>query len=274
MITNVNRVAGTIVGSEITKLFGEAGLPEDTVKLRFTGSAGQSFGAFIPNGMTLYLTGDANDYIGKGLSGGKIIVKAHEPDKLFTAGSVIAGNVAFYGSTSGEAYVSGRAGERFAVRNSGADIVVEGIGDHGCEYMTGGRVVILGDTGKNFGAGMSGGIAYVLADNESDFVAIANGEMVSFESLTDKDEINQVKTLVQNHFKYTESAKANYVLENWGEVVNRFIKVIPNDFKRMIEKIEEQKADGLTDEEAAMRAFQANAGQGKKASVQQGEILQ
>jgi glutamate synthase (NADPH) large chain len=274
MISNVNRVAGTIVGSEITKRFGEAGLPGDTVTLRFTGSAGQSFGAFIPKGMTLYLTGDANDYIGKGLSGGKIIVKAHEPDKLFTSGSVIAGNVAFYGATSGEAYVSGRAGERFAVRNSGADVVVEGIGDHGCEYMTGGRVVILGDTGKNFGAGMSGGIAYVLADNENEFVAFANEQMVSFESLTDKDEINQVKTLVQNHFNYTESAKANYVLENWEDVAKRFIKVIPHDFKRMIEKIEEEKAYGLTDAEAAMRAFQVNVSQDYKASAPQGETLQ
>jgi glutamate synthase (NADPH) large chain len=272
-IRNVNRVAGTIVGSEITRLFGEAGLPEDTVTLRFTGSAGQSFGAFIPKGMTMFLTGDANDYIGKGLSGGKIIVKAHEPDKLFTCGSVIAGNVAFYGATSGEAYVSGRAGERFAVRNSGASIVVEGIGDHGCEYMTGGSVVILGDTGKNFGAGMSGGIAYVLADNEEEFAALTNSQMVSFESLTDQGEINQVKTLVQNHFNYTGSSKANYVLENWEEVVRRFIKVIPNDYKRMIEKIEEQKANGLTNEEAALKAFQTNAGREKKASAGHGAIV-
>ena len=160
----VNRVVGTIVGSEISKQYGEEGLPEDTITLRFTGSAGQSFGAFIPKGMSMYLTGDANDYFGKGLSGGKLVVTSTWKFSCEAEENVIAGNVALYGATSGEAYINGRAGERFAVRNSGVDVVVEGIGDHGCEYMTGGRVVILGDVGKNFAAGMSGGIAYVLAD--------------------------------------------------------------------------------------------------------------
>ena len=272
-ITNVNRVVGTIVGSEVSKLYGEEGLPEDTITLRFTGSAGQSFGAFVPKGMSLFLTGDVNDYIGKGLSGGKIAVKAHEPSKIYSAGNVIAGNVAFYGATSGEGYISGRAGERFAVRNSGANLVVEGIGDHGCEYMTGGRVVILGDVGKNFAAGMSGGIAYVLADNHDEFKDYCNLEMVQLENLTDETEINEVKELVENHLRYTESAKATYVLENWKNVAKKFVKVIPNDFKRMMAKIEEQKAAGLTEEQAIMRAFEANSKQ-KKQTVQPESFVQ
>ncbi|MCM3672210.1 glutamate synthase large subunit [Mesobacillus maritimus] len=257
-IKNTNRVVGTIVGSEISKRYGEDGLPEDTITLRFTGSAGQSFGAFLPKGMTLRLTGDVNDYIGKGLSGGKIAVKDHEPTKLYSAGNVIAGNVAFYGATSGEAYISGRAGERFAVRNSGAHIVVEGIGDHGCEYMTGGRVVILGDVGKNFAAGMSGGISYVLADNHDEFEGLCNKEMIQLEKLTDLEEISEVKVMVQNHLNYTDSAKANYVLENWDQVVKKFVKVIPKDYKKMKTQIAYQKAAGLTDEEAVMRAFEIN----------------
>ncbi len=273
-ITNVNRVTGTIVGSEISKQYGEAGLPEDTITLRFTGSAGQSFGAFAPKGMTMLLTGDANDYIGKGLSGGKLVVRAHEPAKLFSAGNVIAGNVAFYGATSGEAYISGRAGERFAVRNSGANLVVEGIGDHGCEYMTGGRVVILGDVGKNFAAGMSGGIAYVLADNLDEFIGLCNQEMVGFETIKDKAELNAVKAMVENHLRYTDSAKATYVLENWEDVAGKFVKVIPNDYKRMVEQIDMQKAAGLTDEEATMHAFQANAGQKVKSSEQPESLAQ
>lgn len=272
-ITNVNRVVGTIVGSEVSKLYGEDGLPEDTITLRFTGSAGQSFGAFVPKGMTLLLTGDVNDYIGKGLSGGKIAVKAHEPTKLYSAGNVIAGNVAFYGATSGEAYISGRAGERFAVRNSGANLVVEGIGDHGCEYMTGGRVVILGDVGKNFAAGMSGGIAYVLADNHNQFKDLCNLDMVQLEGINEESEMNEVKQLVENHLRYTDSAKANYVLENWENVAKQFIKIIPNDFKRMVGKIQEQKAAGLTEEQAVMRAFEANAKQ-KKQTEQPASLVQ
>ncbi|WP_404329004.1 glutamate synthase large subunit [Mesobacillus maritimus] len=272
-ITNVNRVVGTIVGSEISKLYGEEGLPEDTITLRFTGSAGQSFGAFVPKGMTLLLTGDVNDYIGKGLSGGKIAVKAHEPSKLYSSGNVIAGNVAFYGATSGEAYISGRAGERFAVRNSGANLVVEGIGDHGCEYMTGGRVVILGDVGKNFAAGMSGGIAYVLPDNHDEFKELCNLDMVQLERISEENELNEVKKLVETHLRYTDSAKANYVLENWKNVVKQFVKVIPNDFKRMVGKIQEQKAAGLTKEQAIMRAFEANARQ-KKQTEQPESLVQ
>jgi glutamate synthase (NADPH/NADH) large chain len=266
-IKNTNRVAGTIVGSEISKRYGEEGLPEDTITLRFTGSAGQSFGAFVPKGVTMHLTGDSNDYVGKGLSGGKIIVAPPEESSIVSADNVIIGNVPFYGATSGEAYINGRAGERFGVRNSGANVVVEGVGDHGCEYMTGGRVVILGEVGKNFGAGMSGGIAYVLADNKEEFKALCNSEMIEFESLVDDEEIRLVEDMIQAHFRYTNSAKAEYVLEQWNETLPKFVKVIPKDYKRMMEKIAEQMQAGLSNEEAVMSAFEANAKSEKKEPV-------
>ncbi|WP_409300613.1 glutamate synthase large subunit [Peribacillus sp. SCS-155] len=263
-ITNVNRVVGTIVGSEISKRYGEAGLPDNTITLRFTGSAGQSFGAFVPKGMSMYVTGDVNDYLGKGLSGGKLIVKSPLASKLISAENVIAGNVALYGATSGEAYINGRAGERFAVRNSGVNVVVEGIGDHGCEYMTGGHVVILGNTGKNFGAGMSGGIAYVLADDLEEFKSLCNDEMIGFEALENAEEITQVREMISRHMKYTDSPKAKYVLENWNQFVTKFAKVIPNDYKRMMERIQQEKQAGLDDEQAVLSAFQANAATEKK----------
>ena len=266
-IKNINRVAGTIVGSEISKRYGEEGLPEDTIILRFNGSAGQSFGAFIPSGVTMELTGDANDYIGKGLSGGKIIVTPPEKTSIVATDNVIIGNVPFYGATSGEAYINGRAGERFAVRNSGAQVVVEGVGDHGCEYMTGGQVVILGEVGKNFGAGMSGGIAYVLVDNKDQFIGLCNGEMIEFESLVDEKEIRSLEDMIQKHFDYTGSKKAEQILDHWEEVVFKFIKVIPKDYKRMMERIEEQMQAGLTAEDAVMSAFEANAITEKKGSV-------
>ena len=272
-ITNVNRVVGTIVGSEISKRYGEEGLPEETITLRFTGSAGQSFGAFIPNGMSLHLTGDVNDYLGKGLSGGKLIVKAPAESSFEASDNVIAGNVALIGATSGEAYINGRAGERFAVRNSGVNVVVEGIGDHGLEYMTGGRVVILGEVGKNFGAGMSGGIAYVLADDREAFKALCNPEMIEFESLETENDIGEVWEMVLSHYIYTGSAKAAYVLENWEELAEKFVKIIPKDYKRMMKSIEEQKQAGLTDEQAVMSAFQANASQEKKAPVKKLEAV-
>lgn len=268
-ITNVNRVAGTIVGSEISKRYGEEGLPEDTITLKFTGSAGQSFGAFVPKGMTLELTGDTNDYVGKGLSGGKIIVKADDYTKIASGENVIAGNVAFIGATSGEAYINGRAGERFAVRNSGVNVVVEGIGDHGCEYMTGGRVVILGDVGKNFGAGMSGGVAYVYAKDEEAFKNLCNQELIEFETVTTPAEQEELKTLVQNHFRYTESVKASCILGDWTKCVRKFVKVIPKDYKRMVTLIEEQKQVGLSEEEAVMSAFLANSGAISNPSKQQ-----
>jgi glutamate synthase (NADPH/NADH) large chain len=268
-ITNINRVVGTIVGSEISKRFGEDGLPEDSMTLRFTGSAGQSFGAFVPKGMTLHLTGDSNDYVGKGLSGGKIIVRADEHTKFASAENVIAGNVAFIGATSGEAYINGRAGERFAVRNSGVNVVVEGIGDHGCEYMTGGRVVVLGDVGKNFAAGMSGGIAYVLAEDKEAFKHLCNQELIEFESVSTAADQDELKQLIVDHFRYTQSVKASCVLENWKKCVRKFVKVIPKDYKRMIHLIDEQKLAGLSEEEAVMSAFLANSSAKPKPSKQQ-----
>ncbi|UJL46922.1 glutamate synthase large subunit [Virgibacillus sp. NKC19-16] len=255
-IKNINRVVGTIVGSEIVMRYGESGLAEDTITLRFTGSAGQSLGAYIPNGMSLLLTGDANDYVGKGLSGGKIIVSSPEEAKPSEPDNVIAGNVALYGATSGEVYINGIAGERFAVRNSGASAVVEGIGDHGCEYMTGGDVVILGDVGKNFAAGMSGGTAYVLSEDVEKFKHMCNQEMIEFETLADNQEMEKIKSMVQHHYYYTGSQKGGYVLDNWEDSLPKFVKVIPKDYKLMLDRIEDQKNAGLTDEEAAMKAFQ------------------
>lgn len=242
VIKNINRVVGTIVGSEVSKKYGEEGLPEDTITLRFTGSAGQSFGAFIPKGMTMTLTGDANDYVGKGLSGGKIIVSVPTEEAIGSAENVIVGNVALYGASGGEAYINGRAGERFCVRNSGAIAVVEGIGDHGCEYMTGGRVVVLGDIGKNFAAGMSGGIAYLLCnEHEEEAKALCNQEMIEFETLSKQDEVAEVKEMVRKHQQYTGSPNAAYVLNHWDDFVQKFVKVIPKDFKRMMDQIEKKK---------------------------------
>ncbi len=256
-IRNINRVTGTIVGSEISKRYGEEGLPEDTITLRFTGSAGQSFGAFVPKGMSMLLTGDANDYIGKGLSGGKLVVSSPKESTIHPSQNVIVGNVAFYGATSGEAYINGCAGERFAVRNSGATVVVEGIGDHGCEYMTGGRVVILGEVGKNFAAGMSGGTAYVLAEDKDKFKYLTNKEMIDFETLTDLKEINELKEMIQKQYQYTNSSKAASILENWDESIQKFVKVIPQDYKLMLNQIQTFIDYGQSDEEAKMSAFQA-----------------
>jgi glutamate synthase (NADPH) large chain len=264
-IKNTNRVTGTIAGSEITKRFGEEGLPEDTVTLNFTGSAGQSFGAFIPRGMSLYLTGDSNDYFGKGLSGGKMIVSPPKSAEYLADDNVIVGNVAFYGATSGEAYINGLAGERFAVRNSGANIVVEGIGDHGCEYMTGGRVVVLGDVGKNFAAGMSGGIAYVYTQQPLLFKRLCNKEGIEFERLVDQEESDSLKQLIIDHFAYTQSSKAAAILENWKSAQSQFIKVIPKDYKEMIKRIDDEKQAGFTDQEAIMNAFEARSGAKKPA---------
>jgi glutamate synthase (ferredoxin) len=257
-IRNVNRVVGTILGSEITRRWGSAGLPDDTVKLHFQGSAGQSFGAFIPRGMTLILEGDSNDYLGKGLSGGKIILFPPAGSTFVPEENVIVGNVAFYGATSGEAYIRGMAGERFCVRNSGASAVVEAVGDHGCEYMTGGRVVVLGPTGRNFAAGMSGGIAYVL-DEVGDFPRHCNTEMVKLFPLEDSDEIELVRGLIRKHAEATGSVRGWKVLALWDEMLPRFVKVYPNDYRRVIETQKRFKASGLSEEEAIMAAFEENA---------------
>lgn len=256
-VRNINRVVGTMLGSEVTRRYGAGGLPEDTIRLNFSGSAGQSFGAFIPRGITLTLEGDANDYIGKGLSGGKIIIFPPAGASFVPEENIITGNVAFYGATSGEAYIRGVAGERFCVRNSGVRAVVEGVGDHGCEYMTGGRVVVLGATGRNFGAGMSGGIAYVL-DLDGTFPGRCNNEMVLLERLVDAVEIEEIKELIAKHAQYTQSRPARKLLENWDEMAPKFVRVIPRDYKRMLEAIHRAHNSGLSGEEAIMAAFEAN----------------
>ena len=257
-INNTNRVVGTITGSELTRRFGPEGLPEDTIKLHFKGSAGQSFGAFIPRGMTLTLQGDANDYVGKGLSGGKIIVYPPMGSTFVPEENIIIGNVAFYGATAGEAYIGGMAGERFCVRNSGVRAVVEAVGDHGCEYMTGGRVVVLGSTGRNFAAGMSGGVAYVL-DVAGDFPKRCNLAMVGLEKLVDPEEIQEVRAMIQRHVEYTNSERGRNILKLWEEMAPQFVKVMPKDYKRVIEATQRVKAAGLSGDEAVMAAFEQNA---------------
>jgi glutamate synthase (ferredoxin) len=257
-IRNVNRVVGTILGSEVTRRYGMEGLPEDTIKLHFRGSAGQSFGAFVPKGITLTLEGDSNDYIGKGLSGGKIIVFPPRESTFVPEDNIIVGNVAFYGATSGEAYIRGMAGERFCVRNSGVHAVVEAVGDHGCEYMTGGRVVVIGPTGRNFAAGMSGGVAYVL-DEAGDFAQNCNKEMVALYPLDDEDEAKIVHAMVRHHHDYTKSARAEMILADWEAMRPKFVKVLPNDYKRVIEAQQKMLAEGMSEEEAAMAAFELNA---------------
>ncbi|MEW6491326.1 MAG: glutamate synthase large subunit [Cyanobacteriota bacterium] len=256
-IKNVNRVVGTILGNEITKRHWD-GLPEDTVHLHFQGSAGQSFGAFVPKGVTLELEGDANDYFGKGLSGGKIMVYPPAVSTFVPEENIIIGNVAFYGATSGEAYINGVAGERFCVRNSGVNTVVEAVGDHGCEYMTGGKVVVLGTTGRNFAAGMSGGVAYIL-DEAGDFATRCNKSMVDLETLEDPEEINDLHQMIQKHAEYTKSQKAHKVLAAWQEMVPKFVKVMPRDYKRVLQAIENAIASGLSGDDALTAAFEENA---------------
>ncbi len=257
-IRNIHRVVGTQVGSAVTRRLGPEGLPEDTIHMRFHGSAGQSFGAFIPRGVTLELEGDSNDYIGKGLSGGKIIVYPPEGSTFAPEENIIIGNVAFYGATDGEAYIRGVAGERFCVRNSGMKAVIEGVGDHGCEYMTGGKVVILGSTGRNFAAGMSGGMAYLI-DWDGDFQSRCNLEMVDLEPLEDREEMPEVKAMIHKHAELTGSLLAYRILSNWDETLPRFLKVIPKDYKRMLQAFRDVEAAGLSGEEAVMAAFNATS---------------
>jgi glutamate synthase (ferredoxin) len=257
-IRNVNRAVGTMLGSAVTRRYGPEGLPADTIQLLFKGSAGQSFGAFVPRGVTLKLEGDANDYVGKGLSGGKIIVYPPREASFNPQENVIIGNVAFYGATSGEAYIGGVAGERFCVRNSGVDAVVEALGDHGCEYMTGGRVVVLGQTGRNFAAGMSGGIAYVF-DEKGDFERRCNKAMVQFTSVDDEDEMETIKGMIFRHAEYTGSSRATEVLLQWDEWLPKFVRVIPYDYKRVLEAQKQMRESGMTNEGAEMAAFELNS---------------
>ena len=253
-IKNTNRVVGTIMGSELTRRNGPEGLPEDTIDIHFEGSAGQSFGAFTPPGVTFRLEGDANDYFGKGLCGSKLIVYPPKESIFKSEENIIIGNVAFYGATNGEAYIRGMAGERFCVRNSGVRAVVEAVGDHGCEYMTGGRVVVLGKTGRNFAGGMSGGIAYVL-DRDDDFSIRCNQEQCDLERLEDPVEIMEVKGMIQKHAEYTGSELALQILEDWENTLPQFVKVMPQDYKRILDALEEAQSEGFEGDDAWLEAF-------------------
>ena len=255
-VSNVDRSLGTILGSEITRQYPE-GLPEDTFTIQCSGSGGQSFGAFIPRGLTLELVGDSNDYFGKGLSGGKLVVYPPKSAQFAAEDNIIIGNVALYGATSGKAFINGVAGERFCVRNSGAMAVVEGVGDHGCEYMTGGRVAVLGPTGKNFAAGMSGGIAYVL-DEKRDLYKRVNKALVSLEEVTGKYDVQELKEMIQEHVAYTNSARGKEILEHFGEYLPKFKKIMPHDYRRMMNTIVQMEEKGLSSEQAQIEAFYAN----------------
>jgi glutamate synthase (NADPH) large chain len=255
-IRNVNRTVGTMLGHELTRRYGSAGLPDDTIQLHFTGSAGQSFGAFVPKGITLTLEGDSNDYLGKGLSGGKLVVYPSREATFVTEDNIITGNVVLYGATSGEAYISGRAGERFAVRNSGAFAVVEGVGDHGCEYMTGGRVIVLGRTGRNFAAGMSGGVAYVF-DTTGSFVRRCNTDLVDLEPLQEVEDLELVKNLITRHLHHTGSQFAARVLRDWSDALPLFSKVMPRDYKRVLTAQRRAEAEGRVPEFAELVGVRA-----------------
>ena len=254
-VTNTDRALGTLLGAEITRRFGES-LAEDTYTVKCTGAGGQSFGAFIPNGLTLELVGDSNDYFGKGLSGGKLIVYPPTGVSYKEDENIIIGNVALYGATSGKAFINGVAGERFCVRNSGATAVVEGTGDHGCEYMTGGRVVVLGRTGKNFAAGMSGGVAYVLDDDTTLYKRV-NKQLVSLEPVTNKYDVLELKQMITQHVAYTNSKKGKEVLDNFGEYLPKFKKIMPHDYKKMLNMIVQMEEKGLSSEQAQIEAFYA-----------------
>ncbi|MCK5811912.1 MAG: glutamate synthase large subunit [Clostridiales bacterium] len=256
-IRNTDRDVGTFVGSKISRIYADKGLKEDTITLHLKGSAGQSFGAFIPTGMTLILDGDSNDYVGKGLSGGKIIVKCPDEAIFKAEENIIIGNVAFYGATKGEAYINGIAGERFCVRNSGVHAVVEGVGDHGCEYMTGGKVVVLGSVGRNFAAGMSGGIAYVY-NRDDTFKDYVNQEMVLLEEISSNEEADTVRSMIKKHYNYTGSLLAERLLDAWEETLENLVKVIPIEYKAITEHIKLLIDEGLNEDDANLQAFRAS----------------
>jgi glutamate synthase (ferredoxin) len=242
-----------LLGAELTRKFGES-LLEDTYKVNCKGAGGQSFGAFIPKGLTLELAGDSNDYFGKGLSGGKLIIYPPKGATYKEDENIIIGNVALYGATSGKAFINGVAGERFAVRNSGATAVVEGVGDHGCEYMTGGRVVVLGETGKNFAAGMSGGVAYVL-DEDATLYKKLNKSMVCLETVIDKYDVMELKDIIGEHVKTTGSKKGKEIYDNFSDYLPKFKKIVPYDYKKMLQAMVKMEAKGLSSEQAQIEAF-------------------
>jgi len=250
-VRNVNRTVGTILGHEVTKRYKGEGLPDGTIDITLTGSAGQSFGAFVPRGITLRLEGDANDYLGKGLSGGRIVVRPDRAATFEASEQIIAGNVIGYGATSGEIFLRGQVGERFCVRNSGAVAVVEGVGDHGCEYMTGGRVAVLGPTGRNFAAGMSGGVAWVLDLDEGR----VNPGLVELRPVED-EAAEELRTLVERHQQETGSTVAGTLLADWPTSLARFTEVMPSDYKRVLEAREEALEEGLDEDEADHRIME------------------
>jgi glutamate synthase (ferredoxin) len=255
-VTSTDRTLGTILGSEITRLHGEK-LAEDTLTIKCNGGGGQSFGAFIPKGLTMELEGDSNDYFGKGLSGGKLIVYPPKKSTFAAEENIIIGNVALYGATSGKAFINGVAGERFCVRNSGAVAVVEGCGDHGCEYMTGGKAVVLGPTGKNFAAGMSGGIAYVL-DERHDLYLRVNKELVFMETVTEKHDKEELRAILEEHLAATGSPKAKRILDAFEEYVPLFKKIVPYDYNQMLQTIAQMEEKGMSRSQAEIEAFYAN----------------
>ncbi|HPP54431.1 MAG TPA: hypothetical protein PK777_15875 [Thermoguttaceae bacterium] len=239
-IRNVHRAVGASLSHHVVRKYGAKGLPDGTIEITFRGSAGQSFGAFLAPGITLRLIGDANDYLGKGLSGGRIVVQTPPGSSFDPKENVIAGNTLLYGATSGEVFINGLVGERFAVRNSGAIAVVEGVGDHGCEYMTGGLVVVLGQTGRNFAAGMSGGVAYVL-DEYQLFDTLCNLDMVDIESLWAEEDLQTLRTLLQRHYQWTGSLQARRILDSWPEMSGKFVKVMPIDYRKALQRQRERE---------------------------------
>jgi len=234
-IRNIDRAVGAILSNELSKKYGSTGLPDDTIHFKFTGTAGQSFAAFNTRGLSLELEGDANDYFGKGLSGARLIIYPSSQAGFVPEENIIIGNVAFYGATSGRAFIRGKAGERFCVRNSGVQAVVEGVGDHGCEYMTGGCVVVLGDVGRNFAAGMSGGLAYVY-DVRGNFTSMCNGEMVDLDPVGNGD-IDELRKMISDHFKFTRSTVAKFILDDFDNQLKNFIKVFPKDYKKVLNRV-------------------------------------
>ena len=247
-----DRNVGVITGSEITRNYGLKGLPEDTIVAKTIGHGGQSLGAWMPKGLTLQHTGDANDYVGKGLSGGKIVINA---PNVARENEIIVGNVCFYGATQGEAYINGRAGERFCIRNSGVHVVVEGVGDHGLEYMTGGRVVILGDVGKNFGQGMSGGVSYIFPSDVATFKTQNQLDSLDFDEVVDEEEKEMLKAMIQRHLKYTDSQKAATILSDFDVKLKACVKVIPKDYKKMVQKIHYHQQRTTSQDEVLLAAF-------------------
>jgi glutamate synthase domain-containing protein 3 len=260
-IRNLHRAIGAMLSGEVARRYGSQGMADDTIRIHFTGSAGQSFGAFLARGVTMTLEGDANDYVGKGLSGGKVIVYPSRTAPFLPEKNVLIGNTVLYGATSGEAYFNGVAGERFAVRNSGATAVVEGVGDHGCEYMTNGTVVILGETGRNFAAGMSGGIAYVFDETGAFGQSRCNRAGVDLEPIFEEEDIALLRTLITRHVDYTGSPRGKWILENWAEMLPKFVKVFPHEFKRVL---------GVPRTEAVKMAPQLAASQKSLSALQGG----